>query len=56
MSKPKIVTVNVCPPIPLRDFDWGAYRDGTEEDGIRGWGRTESEAVADLLDIEEDME
>lgn len=36
----------------IRAFDWCAYRDGREEDGIYGWGRTEHEAIADLLEIE----
>lgn len=54
--KPKIVTSFVYPPIPIRTSDWCAYRDGLEEAGNYGWGRTEQEAIADLLLIEEDAE
>lgn len=35
------------PPIPIRDFDWCAYYD---PEGDHGWGRTELEAIQDLLD------
>jgi hypothetical protein len=39
------------PPIPDRRFDWGAVDDDTYEPGMPiGWGETESEAVADLLE------
>ena len=48
MTPRKIVTSNVCPPIPWRKFDWCAYLDGDEEGGIRGWGETEAIAIADL--------
>ena len=46
----KIVTWNAYPPIPDRRFDWAAYFDGEEEAGHYGWGRTEAEAIADLLE------
>lgn len=40
------------PPVPGRGFDWSAWIDGQEEDyGLLGRGRTESEAVSELLDI-----
>lgn len=45
----KIITSNTCPPIPIREFDWMAYRDGDEEFGPRGFGATEQEAIDDLL-------
>jgi len=45
------VTVNECPPIPIRDFDWVAFYEGDEETGPRGYGRTEAQAVADLKEI-----
>lgn len=48
MTPRKIVTSHVCPPIPWRNFDWCAYEDGHEEDGLRGWGATEQEAIEDL--------
>lgn len=56
MIKPKIVTDHVYPPIPIRDFDWAAWRDGCEEDGRNGRGATEAEAIADLLEMEADDE
>lgn len=53
----RIITTNVFPPIPLRAFDWCAYRDGDEENGSRyGWGATEEAAIADLMLIEEGEE
>jgi hypothetical protein len=47
-----IVVVHVCPPIPLRCFDWCAYYDGYEEDGSYGWGATKEEAIKDLTQDE----
>jgi hypothetical protein len=49
MSDP-IQTHFVYPPIPIRRFDWVAYRDPERE---CGYGATEAEAIADLL-IEEE--
>ena len=43
-----IVTVFVNPPIPCRDFDWSATRDGYDEGDPIGRGRTEEEAISDL--------
>jgi hypothetical protein len=43
----KIMTSYVSPPIPIRDFDWVAWIDG-EEDGHRGHGKTEREAIDEL--------
>jgi len=50
----KIVTEFIYPPIPIRQFDWSAVDDDTY-DGANagepmGWGETEAEAVADLLE------
>lgn len=46
------------PPIPMRQFDWSAYDtdtyDGAPDSGNRhqvGYGRTEEEAVADLMEL-----
>ena len=50
----KIKTNYEYPPIPIRDFDWSAVDDDTY-DGAEdshcpiGWGRTEEEAIADLM-------
>ena len=38
------------PPIPLREFDWSAWRAGTEEEGPYGYGTSEVEARADLAE------
>ena len=56
MTPRKIVTSNTCPPIPWRNFDWCAYRDGDEDNEFapRGWGATEQDAIDDLMDMEED--
>ena len=52
MNRPReIVTSFVYPPIPIRDFDWCAYFDGTEETGRYGYGRTEAEAIEELMDL-----
>lgn len=57
----KIRTHFAPPPIPFRQFDWTAIDDdsydGAEDSKTRnqiGYGRTEQEAIADLLEqIEE---
>lgn len=54
MTKSKIVTSHVYPPIPVRTSDWCAYREGEEERGGYGWGATEEEAIAAFLEQEED--
>jgi hypothetical protein len=46
----KIVTRNVRPPIPIRQFDWAAWYDGEEENGGYGYGPTQKAAIVDLLD------
>lgn len=43
----KIVTYHAYPPIPVRKYDWRAWRDGDEE-GLQGEGPTEADAIADL--------
>ncbi len=52
MNTPRIITHNTCPPIPIRSQDWHAHFDGFEEGPI-GSGATETEAVADLLEMAE---
>ena len=49
-----IVTDYVSPPIPSRNFDWVAYLDGREEEGVYGYGQTEREAVNELLELLEE--
>lgn len=45
----KLITVNEYPPIPDRRWDWHAFWDGDEETGDYGYGKTEQEAIDDLL-------
>jgi hypothetical protein len=53
MPARRVVTHNIWPPIPLRQFDWCAHYDGDEpdDDGNMncGYGKTEQEAIDDLL-------
>ena len=51
----RIVTSFVYPPVPDRDHDWSAHVDGYE-DGPVGWGRTEDEAIQNLIEALEDAE
>lgn len=47
----KIITTHVYPPIPIRKFDWQAHYEGEEDEQMDiGWGATEAEAIADLLE------
>ena len=41
-------------PVPLRQFDWSAVRDGYDGGDPIGYGATEAEAIADLILIEGD--
>lgn len=52
----RIVTHNVYPPIPIRQFDWSATLDGYDEGDPIGWGATEAEAIADLREQLAEME
>jgi hypothetical protein len=51
-----IITNHIFPPIPLRQFDWSAVRDGYEPGDNQGFGKTEPEAIGDLLELEADDE
>lgn len=48
MSDP-IITDFIHPPIPVRHFDWIAYRD---PEGPAGYGETEQDARTSLLELE----
>lgn len=51
----KIVTNRWAKPIPNRSMDWSAIDDDTYDLGSpTGWGATEQEAIADLLEQLED--
>jgi hypothetical protein len=43
----RVRTSYINPPIPIRCFDWVAWIDG-EEEGHRGHGKTEQEAIDEL--------
>lgn len=49
MSALRIRTDFWMKPIPLRQFDWQAMRDGDEPPCPIGFGRTEAEAIAALM-------
>ncbi len=49
----KIITSHDCPPIPVRDYDWSASREDWDEGDLIGYGKTEQEAIDDLLEQEE---
>lgn len=40
-------------PIPDRNHDWSACREGYEPGDPLGYGETEREAIINLLDLEE---
>jgi hypothetical protein len=48
-----ICTRHVFPPIPLRDYDWCAWDEqhnpGAEYPHMVGWGKTQDDAIEDLL-------
>jgi hypothetical protein len=54
-TKKKIVTKYDPKPIPVRNFDWVAWFDDEEEKGEYGYGKTELEAVSELLDEYSEM-
>ena len=49
MSAPKIVTHYWAKPIPIRQFDWEAVTDNYDLGSPIGYGRTEAEAINDLI-------
>ena len=49
----EIITTFDPPPIPIRDYDWRAVRGNYDLGDPIGMGRTEQEAIDDLLKKEE---
>lgn len=45
----RILTEQINPPIPTTAFDWRAVFDGYEPGDPIGYGRSEQDAVADLI-------
>ena len=56
MTKPAMIILYDPPPIPIRDFDWTALRDGYEPGDPIGRGASEAAAIAYLLEQESDDE
>jgi hypothetical protein len=54
MIIPKVVTEEIWPPIPVREFDYRASYDGDEPDDNGnmdcGWGKTRDAAIRDLIE------
>lgn len=50
----EILTTHEFPPIPVRDMDWSAVRDGYEPGCPIGRGPTEADAIADLIEQEQE--
>lgn len=50
--KSKIIVTQINPPIPCRDFDYTAVRDGYDEGDPIGYGETAGEAIDNLIEIE----
>ena len=48
----KITTSHDCPPILVRDYDWSASRQDWDEGDFIGYGRTEQDAINDLIEKE----
>lgn len=48
----KIITNHECPPIPIREYDWSALREDWDLDEPIGYGRTEQDAIDDLIEKE----
>ena len=49
----KIVTTQENPPIPSNNYDWSSCRENYELGDKIGYGKTELEAINDLLEKEE---
>ena len=48
----KIITTHDYPPIPIRRFDWSAIREDYDEGDLIGTGKTEQDAIDDLVEME----
>jgi len=51
----KIKTSHDYPPIPIRNYDWSAFREDYDEGALIGYGKTEQEAIDDLLRQENEI-
>ncbi len=50
----KIITNFESPPIPIRNYDWSAWYEDYDEGDSIGFGKTEEEAIKDLIEKEEE--
>jgi len=48
----KVITSHDYPPIPIRHYDWSAIREDYDAGDLVGYGKTEQEAINDLLEQE----
>jgi len=44
----EIITRHICPPIPIRQYDWEATYENYDEGDLIGYGATEQQAIDDL--------
>ena len=51
-AEEEILTSFDCPPIPIRDYDWSAIRENYDEGDLIGYGKTEQEAINNLIEQE----
>jgi len=52
IEKGPITTERIDPPIPTNKHDWQAFRDSYDEGDEVGYGKTEQEAINDLIEQE----
>ena len=56
MTRSKIITSHIFPPIPDRQFDWCAYHENdVEVPWLYGWGATKQEALRDLVRVKDEQ-
>jgi hypothetical protein len=51
-----VETTYIYPPIPVRRYDWSAVTDNYEPGSPIGYGPTEADAIADLVELIESNE
>lgn len=51
----KIITTHDFPSIPVRNYDWSANRENYELGDLIGTGKTEQDAIDDLIRQENDL-
>ena len=52
----KILTRYDKKPIPIRNYDWEAYRENYDEGSPIGYGVTEQKAINDLIEKENEAQ